>query len=55
MDNFEVCHRHTGFVSTSASLGFNGMLSERGTFGIFKVFKEEGQRLPLPCPRKRDR
>ena len=54
VDNFVVCHRHTGCIRTSASMGLNGMLSERCTFEYFKDSKEEGWRLPLPCPRKRE-
>ena len=32
VDNFVVHHRHTGYVYTSALLGFNGMLSEKPHF-----------------------
>ena len=39
----------------SASLGFNEMLLQKHTFEHFKDFKDEGQRLPLQCPRKKDR
>ena len=46
MDNFVVCHRHTGCVETSELWGLMERLLRGMHFEYFKVFKEEAGGFP---------
>ena len=46
VSNFIMHHRHTGCIQTSVSLGFNGILSERCTFGILEFLKKKARGFP---------